>query len=75
MSKSHQGPFIDELAARRRHSAGPDEEPQEQEPIRGEWRDVLAMVIISYQVIMPYLLVMIGAMLLFGVFFLWYFKG
>lgn len=56
------------VAGRGRQPAGRpgagDPDPQAGEPLQPDWKDVLAMIIAAYQVIMPVVLAFIGAVLL-----------
>lgn len=61
-----QLPYIDpQAAAGRRRQPGPaaDDEESGEEPVKLGWSDIFAMIIAAYQVLLPMVLVIIGAML------------
>lgn len=68
----------DELAQRRlKRHARQDESPGEEETeeeIKFTWSDTFAMIIAAYQVLLPMLALMIGAMVLVYLAFVWFFK-
>lgn len=68
----------DELAQRRlKRTARPDADPDEEgatDEIKFTWSDTFAMIIAAYQVLLPMLGLMIGAMILVYLGFIWFFK-